>query len=109
MILPQTPGHRKPTLGVQQDSLQADFPSEAKGISVLAVMATAFKISGNMTPLLILGHKKQTSVVAFVAPLSALPLATRGMLERDRLRLILMRRTCGNMILRQLPGLRKLI
>src|SRR5438552_11620533 len=59
MILPSMPGHRKPTSGEEQELMQSDFPSAAKGISVPAVLWVT--ISGNMTLPPMPGHRKPTS------------------------------------------------
>src|SRR6266853_1652237 len=61
MTRPPMPGHRKPTSAEQQDSLQLDFPSAAKAISVPAVGQVPQRISGNMILLPIPGRREPTS------------------------------------------------
>ncbi len=58
-ILLLTPGHRKPVLAAQQDTLPQVFSSAAKDILVQAMTATATpKTSGNTILLLTPGHRK---------------------------------------------------
>ena len=54
---------QKANFGEQQDSMQSDFPSAAKGISEPATMALQLiqRISGNMILPPMPGHRKLTS------------------------------------------------
>ena len=63
--------------------VQSDFPSAAKGISVLATMLTSAikRISGNMILRPMPGHKKPTSGELREIVQSAFPSAAKGISE----------------------------
>src|SRR5437016_3620229 len=83
------------------------FPSAAKDTWERAIRTLInIKISGNMTPLPIPGHEKQTSVVVFVAGPRDLALTARAMSERDSPILIvaLLQKIFGNSTLLLIHG-----